>query len=207
MARSSSGKLVLERKASFTPTASSSTAAPAAPSSAYTGRTYRVPGSTVGSTGAVVASVSTSSKTASDDEGAKSNDSQEPVVRVSLAERMQSYTRKASSSNVLTSALGEIADKADISMPSVGSESANAETLNLHSLSNQSTEQIDAELLARPHRLEEKDSNGRTPLLAACFGRKWDMAKFFVEKGADVTVKDRVRIRHFKGNPQLLVLI
>jgi ankyrin repeat protein len=43
-----------------------------------------------------------------------------------------------------------------------------------------------------PDRLEEKDRNARTPLLAACFAKKWDLAKFLITKGADVTVKDRV---------------
>jgi ankyrin repeat protein len=51
---------------------------------------------------------------------------------------------------------------------------------------------VSRQLEDHPERLEEKDSNARTPLLAACFAKKWDLAKFLITKGADVTVKDRV---------------
>lgn len=64
-------------------------------------------------------------------------------------------------------------------------------TLNLHG-GNVTIEILSSELATSSDRLEEKDNNGRTPLLSACFAKKWDVAKYLAEYGADVTAKDKV---------------
>jgi hypothetical protein len=115
-----------------------------------------------------------------------------PVAPTSLADRLQSYQQSASpradsgaavKSTSVTSAVSSAATSAAVPASS-GLPSLHAGSL--------STAEIDAELLAHPLRLEERDSNGRTPLLAACFSKKWEVAKYFIEKGADVTGKDKV---------------
>jgi ankyrin repeat protein len=62
--------------------------------------------------------------------------------------------------------------------------------LNLHG-GTHAEEDIANELNFRPERLDERDSNFRTPLLAACFAKNWALAKYFAERGADVSAKDR----------------
>jgi ankyrin repeat protein len=57
---------------------------------------------------------------------------------------------------------------------------------------NVDLEAVAKELEQRPERLNERDGNGRTPLLAACFAKKWDVAKYFIARGADVSAKDKV---------------
>lgn len=61
-------------------------------------------------------------------------------------------------------------------------------TLDLASL----TAELEQDEEGRRARIEERDNNGRTPLLAACFSKRWEVAKYLVDKGADVTAKDKV---------------
>jgi hypothetical protein len=67
--------------------------------------------------------------------------------------------------------------------------------MNIHNSSNLTVETLEKELQLNPQRLEETDSNGRTPLLAACFAKQWSLARWLVEeKGANASVKDRVSV-------------
>jgi ankyrin repeat protein len=52
-------------------------------------------------------------------------------------------------------------------------------------------EQVKAELNSKPELLADRDTNGRTPLLIACFAKNWDVATYLVERGADVTTQDK----------------
>jgi ankyrin repeat protein len=82
------------------------------------------------------------------------------------------------------------------SLPGAGSPAIptvdKAPVVSLHGNNAAALEAIAKELEEHPGRLNERDSNGRTPLLAACFAKKWDLAKFLVYNGADVTAKDKV---------------
>lgn len=52
-------------------------------------------------------------------------------------------------------------------------------------------QRVKTELQQKPEILFERDNNGRTPLLIACFAKNWDVASYLVENGADVTVQDK----------------
>ena len=75
--------------------------------------------------------------------------------------------------------------------PRVLVEAAAAGSLHTPSLT---VDQARTVLVANPEVINELDANGRTPLLVACFGKKWELATYLVEQGADVTVKDKVRL-------------
>jgi ankyrin repeat protein len=193
LVRQNSGgrSLTEERRQAFSAPVSSPSlsspvaAATSASSSSSAGRTYRVPSVPARTFSNDADAVSVSS-TASLDSNRGSGDDGDVTKPLTLADRMQSYQRKASSSN-LNVEVPISSPKPSVGSPSVINEYGN---FNLHG-GPVSLDDIDNELKANPGRLDERDSNSRTPLLAACFGRKWDTAKYFVEKGADVSVKDR----------------
>jgi hypothetical protein len=179
---SSVPSLVAERKKSFTAGTSSSSSETSKPAGTVIGG-QKAPSSSV-SPRANVPAVKPA--------GAEDRVPAVPVAPTSLADRLQSYQQSASpradsgaavKSTSVTSAVRSAATSA------TAPASSGLPSLHAGSLS---TAEIDAELLAHPLRLEERDSNGRTPLLAACFSKKWEAAKYFIEKGADVTGKDKV---------------
>lgn len=49
-----------------------------------------------------------------------------------------------------------------------------------------------AELEAHPHRLNEGNSYGSSPLTRACGNSRWDLARILIEMGADVNSLNRV---------------
>jgi hypothetical protein len=170
----STGKvsIVTERQESFTGVSTSSPTTTNT-SSAPSGRTYRVPvksGDQAAGTATIVCG----------------EDDQRPR---SLADRMQAFQRGSSitSASGVSTATGVPSPKPVLTGTPPVSDSG---VLSLHAASL-TIEQVDAELGVHPDRLNERDSNSRTPLMAACFSKQWELAKHLINKGADVTAKDK----------------
>lgn len=90
-------------------------------------------------------------------------------------------------------------------------ETAVTTAANIHNAVT-SVETVEAELKRNPHRLNEKTTivltqgqgkhptfylHGVTPLLAACVYKKWDVATFLINNGADINVADEVLVSPF----------
>jgi hypothetical protein len=209
--------LVEDRKAAFTSSASAAAAsqttyqvlpAPNPVGSSYTGKSYPVPASR---TGSGTTSSRVSSTAAQVPSAAPAGEDVGTSKPGSLAERRQNYQRQASSNNMEATTSSQVSAPSSSSVrkpPSAQNDTkppvsisttsasiddkADANSLpNLHN-GTLSMDSIVAELQNRPQRLDERDSNGRTPLLAACFSKKWELAAYFIEKGADVSAKDKV---------------
>jgi hypothetical protein len=191
--------LVEERKQAFAGTSAAPVPAPSSATSATTSsaasRSSQAPAvparptPSVAAVSSIPASTTPASSSNADvKKGAtvaesSSNGSGSPVRPITLADRMQAYQRTASATNVLAAT-----DKS--TTPS--STASDSGLPNLHN-GSMTLNEVATELALRPARLDEKDINGRTPMLAACFAKRWELAKCFIEKGAEVSTKDRVR--------------
>jgi hypothetical protein len=180
---------VEERKQAFSFGGASSTqqttTSAAASFSSSSGKMYRAP--TLPSTPTRVGAAS--SAASSGQVRAETSEPEENSSdRVTLADRMQNYQRKASSSKLVDSAAAKqvtFAPGTENNLPNLHSA-----TLDVAALA--------AELQLHPERVDERDNNNRTPLLASCFAKKWGVAKVLVDHGADVTAKDRVSDDFFR---------
>jgi hypothetical protein len=168
-----------ERKAAFTKTETSAPTTPQTGSSltsTSTGRTYRVPTTPTSAKG----SAGPSTPTSHGDSVSSATDSSS--MTATLAQRMQAYEKPVgAAANASTSPMAT----------SASSASPGDNRLNIHAASISLVALI-SELASNPDRIDEKDYNGRSPLLAACFGKRWDAARYLIENGADVTIKDKV---------------
>jgi hypothetical protein len=112
-----------------------------------------------------------------------------PGARVSFKDMMA--TKLASSSR----------DEAVVGTPVVADDVCdNPEpakpSLRLHAPTLTVTQALQA-LASDVQLLHERDPSDRTPLLTACFSKKWDLVDIFIKFKADVNAKDKVRTSFF----------
>jgi ankyrin repeat protein len=83
--------------------------------------------------------------------------------------------------------------------------------MNLHSVSL-GLGDLQAELAARPERVNEKGYSGMTPLMFACWGSSLDKAQFLLQQGASVNTRNNAEATalHYAcrgGNLEMIKLV